>query len=52
MELAQENLRLAKERYRIDAERKLIRVRGGKGRKDRYTLYSDLAGEMIVAYIK
>ena len=36
----------------IDAERKLIRMRGGKGRKDRYTLYSDLAGEMIKAYIK
>ena len=36
----------------IDSERKLIRVRGGKGRKDRYTLYSDLASEMVRTYMK
>ncbi len=36
----------------IDPARKLIRVHGGKGRQDRYTLYTDLAGEMVEAYIK
>lgn len=34
----------------IDEDRKMIRVRGGKGRKDRYTLLSDLAIGMIRRY--
>jgi integrase/recombinase XerD len=36
----------------IDADRRLIRVRQGKGRKDRYTLYSELAKVMLEAYIR
>lgn len=35
----------------IDADRRLIRVHQGKGRKDRYTLFSELARTMIEAYI-
>lgn len=35
----------------LDAERMLIRVRGGKGRKDRYTLLSDRALAAVRAYI-
>lgn len=35
----------------LDPERKLIRVRGGKGRKDRYTLLSDRALDAIREYI-
>lgn len=35
----------------LDAERKLIRVRAGKGRKDRYTLLSDRALEAVHTYI-
>jgi site-specific recombinase XerD len=35
----------------LDAERKLIRVRGGKGRKDRYTLLSDRALHAVRTYI-
>jgi site-specific recombinase XerD len=31
----------------LDAERGLIHVRGGKGRKDRYTLYSRRADELV-----
>jgi Site-specific recombinase XerD len=30
-----------------DVERKLIHIRGGKGRKDRYTLLSDTAIETL-----
>ena len=36
----------------LDSSRKLIHIRKGKGRKDRYTLYSDLAVAMVEAYIK
>jgi site-specific recombinase XerD len=35
----------------LDTERKLIRVRGGKGRKDRYTLLSDRALDAVRVYI-
>jgi site-specific recombinase XerD len=35
----------------LDADRKLIRVRGGKGRKDRYTLLSDRALDAVREYI-
>ena len=34
----------------LDEERGLIRVRQGKGRKDRYTILSDLAVEAVRAY--
>jgi integrase/recombinase XerD len=34
----------------IDSERKLIRVRGGKGRKDRYTVLSEFALGVIREY--
>ena len=34
----------------IDAERRLIRVRGGKGRKDRYTVLSDVALDTVRDY--
>jgi site-specific recombinase XerD len=34
----------------IDSERKLIRVRGGKGRKDRYTILSDFALNVVREY--
>ena len=36
----------------IDEERKLIHVRGAKGRKDRYTLLSGVALETIDLYLK
>jgi len=36
----------------IDVERKLIHIRGAKGRKDRYTLLSDVALETIRKYLK
>ncbi len=36
----------------IDGERKLIFVRGGKGRKDRYTIISDAALEVLRKYYK
>lgn len=35
----------------IDAHRKLIHVKGGKGRKDRYTILSDVAMETVRIYI-
>jgi site-specific recombinase XerD len=34
----------------IDSERNLIRVRGGKGNKDRYTVLSDVALDVIRGY--
>ena len=36
----------------IDAERKLIHIKGGKGRKDRYTMLSEVAMETIRRYLK
>jgi len=36
----------------IDVERHLIRVRGGKGKKDRYTILSDIALEVIRDYYR
>jgi len=36
----------------IDAERKLIHIRGGKGRKDRYTMLSDVALKMLGIYMQ
>ena len=36
----------------IDTERKLIHIRGAKGRKDRYTILSDVAMEAIMGYLK
>ena len=36
----------------LDAERGLLHVRRGKGRKDRYTIYSDLAVAMVKAYVE
>jgi len=36
----------------IDDERKLILVKGAKGRKDRYTLLSDVALETLDVYLK
>ncbi|MBE9593467.1 MAG: tyrosine-type recombinase/integrase, partial [Proteobacteria bacterium] len=36
----------------IAAERKLILIRGAKGRKDRYTMLSDLAIETLSRYLK
>ena len=36
----------------LDLERGMIRVRGGKGRKDRYTLYSAQVADAIVAWRK
>ena len=35
----------------IDAERKLIHIKGGKGRKDRYTMLSDIAMESLSLYM-
>ena len=35
----------------IDAERKLIHIKGGKGRKDRYTMLSDIAMESLLLYM-
>jgi integrase/recombinase XerD len=34
----------------LDSDRRLIRVRHGKGRKDRYTLYSDAAAVAVANY--
>lgn len=36
----------------LDRERGLIRVRGGKGRKDRYTLLSDAALALVDGYLE
>jgi len=36
----------------IDTERKLIQIRGAKGRKDRYTMLSDVAIESLSLYLK
>jgi integrase/recombinase XerD len=36
----------------IDAERKLIHLKGAKGRKDRYTMLSEVALETIRSYLK
>jgi len=36
----------------IDAERKLIHIKGAKGRKDRYTLLSDIALDVLNEYIQ
>ncbi len=36
----------------LDADRGLLHVRSGKGRKDRYTLYSELAVAMVKAYVE
>jgi len=36
----------------IDNERKLIHIRGAKGRKDRYTILSDTAMETLNEYLK
>lgn len=36
----------------IDSERKLIHIHAGKGEKDRYTLLSDSAFEMLRKYYK
>jgi len=36
----------------IDTERKLIYVKAAKGRKDRYTLLSDVASETLNGYLK
>jgi integrase/recombinase XerD len=36
----------------LDIERGLIRIRGGKGRKDRYSILSQIAWQAVVAYKK
>ena len=36
----------------IDIQRKLIHIRGAKGRKDRYTMLSDVAIESLSRYLK
>jgi len=36
----------------IDTERKLIRMKGAKGRKDRYTILSDAAMETLRIYLQ
>lgn len=36
----------------IDTERRLIRIKGGKGRKDRYTLLSEIALQTLQEYCK
>jgi len=36
----------------IDAERKLIHIRGAKGRRDRYTMLSDVAIKTLSLYLK
>ena len=36
----------------IDAERKLIHIKGANGRKDRYTILSDVAIETLSLYLK
>jgi site-specific recombinase XerD len=34
----------------IDAERRMIHIRGGKGKKDRYTILSDVVAEILTRY--
>jgi integrase/recombinase XerD len=36
----------------IDAQRKLIHIRGAKGRKDRYTILSEVAWESVGKYVE
>jgi site-specific recombinase XerD len=36
----------------IDAQRKLIRIKGAKCRKDRYTVLSEVALQMLRVYLK
>ena len=36
----------------VDVRRKLIRIRGGKGRKDRYTILSDVALKTLREYVE
>ena len=36
----------------IDIQRKLIHIKGAKGRKDRYTMLSDVAIESLSLYLK
>jgi site-specific recombinase XerD len=36
----------------IDSQRKLIHIRGANGRKDRYTMLSDVAIESLSLYLK
>ena len=36
----------------LDADRHLVHVRGGKGRKDRYTLLSDVAYDAVRVYVQ
>ncbi len=36
----------------VDVKRKLIRIRGGKGRKDRYTILSEVALETFKEYLQ
>ncbi len=36
----------------IDAERKLIHIRGAKGRKDRYTMLSEVALDILMSISK
>ena len=36
----------------IDFDRKMVHVRGGKGRKDRYTLLADLSIAVVRAYLR
>ena len=36
----------------IDVKRKLIRIRSGKGRKDRYTIFSEVALNTFKEYVK
>jgi len=36
----------------LDTQRKLIHIRGGKGRKDRYTMLSDVALKMLSIYMQ
>jgi site-specific recombinase XerD len=41
---------VALKKEHIDLERKMILIRAGKGRKDRYTLLSDRAADFLVRY--
>jgi site-specific recombinase XerD len=34
----------------IDSDRGMIHIRGGKGKKDRYTILSDVAGKLVRRY--
>ncbi|SFN05335.1 site-specific tyrosine recombinase/integron integrase [Thermodesulforhabdus norvegica] len=36
----------------MDVERRLIRIRGGKGRKDRYTILSEVASKTLKEYLR